>query len=417
MKKTLITFVLLLAFIMIFTGCLAMPNTSFYGNNVSGAYSRFIPLLNFNGEDSYRILQLTDIQFVDSYISDKSKAVMDKLIDNSEPNLIIITGDLVSSEMLVNNTESGKAINDDIVAYFEEKQIAWTIVFGNHDGLMQDVNGVAWKEYLYNECYKNAVYFVGGADSLSQKTVDSERIKQSEDVCEVYFGDDNAEVSDQFFNFSIYIKNGDDLVFTLMGLDTGTLGGASANGGSYIELTQKQADFYENSCILKSDGTKAEKGEEAVPTLLFTHQPLNMYNTAYLNRYNSSKVENFAGEILDSKTSTAPNGICSPFIDYEIFESVMLERKNIAGVFVGHDHLNTFTAIYKPSEDYKVMLSYGRISSYGLPFYPGNDFIRGGRVIDLKNDGTFSTSDVLCELISSENGYEFGYFEKDIIKY
>lgn len=417
MKKTTIAFVLFLALLLAFTGCLALPNTSFYSGSGGGAYSRFLPLLNFNGEENYRILQITDIQFVDSSISDKSRAVMDKLIDNSKPDLIIITGDLVSSEMYINDTENAKAINDDIVAYFEEKQIAWTIVFGNHDGIMNDVDGIAWKKYLYDECYKTAKYFVGGIDSLSQKTVDTDKIKQSKDVCEIYFGDDNADVSDQFFNFSIYIKDGDNLAFTLMGLDTGTLSNANANGGSYIELTKKQADFYENSCILKPDGTKAENREEAVPILLFTHQPLNMYNTAYLNRINSSKVERYVGKISDSKSSTAPNGICSPFIDYEIFENVMLENKNIAGVFVGHDHLNTFTAVYKPSDDYKVMLSYGRISSYGFPFYPGNDFVRGGRVIDLNKNGSFNTSDVLCELLSSENGYEFGYIETDTIEY
>lgn len=133
-----------------------------------------------------------------------------------------------------------------------------------------------------------------------------------------------------------------------------------------------------------------------------------MYNTAYLSRFNSSKVESFAGENLE--------GICSPNINYEIFENVMLESKNIVGVFVGHDHLNTFAAVYKPSDDYSVMLAYGRISSYGYPFYPGNDFVRGGRVIDLKRDGTFSSSDVQCPLISSENGYEFGYLETDTVE-
>lgn len=415
-QKPFLLIILLIIFATLFTGCLAKPNTAPYYVKHEGAYQRFSPLLNFGKKDVYRILQMTDIQFIEAEISPKGIAVMDKLIEESKPDLIVITGDISSPEMFINDAASVKAVNLAVRDYFDSKKIAWTLVFGNHDGLMKDVNGQNWKQYIFNECYKTAEYFVGGDDSLSQNTKNTQYLKQSKDICEIYYGNDDPKISDQYFNFSIYIKDGNNLVFTLMGLDTGTCANAELNNGTYVPLTESQAEFYKNSCYLKADGTKASNKAEAVPTLLFTHQPLNMYNTMFLNRMDTAVVRDYAGEILDSETASAPNGICSPRIGYETFENVMLEYKNITGVFVGHDHVNTLAGFYKPADDYEVLLAYGRISSFGLPFYPTADFVRGGRVIDLEKDGTFSTFDARCRLLSSIDGnYVFDYEEEDLI--
>ena len=48
--------------------------------------------LRFDEQGNFKILQMTDIQFLD-YMDDKSLAVMNSTIDYAKPDLIVLTGD------------------------------------------------------------------------------------------------------------------------------------------------------------------------------------------------------------------------------------------------------------------------------------------------------------------------------------
>lgn len=92
--------------------------------------------LDMGGED-YKVLILTDIHLKNSgtfaaflginYILDwTSKGALDKLVEKTDPDLILILGDSVLTDR--NDIETER-----IVSYFDSYEIPWACVFGNHD--------------------------------------------------------------------------------------------------------------------------------------------------------------------------------------------------------------------------------------------------------------------------------------------
>lgn len=354
----------------------------------------------------FRILQLADIQFsTSSGMPERDKALLDKMISESLPDLIVLTGDQMGSKT---TGEKALEVAKQIVDYFDSKEINWTAVFGNHDGESNYLS----KKGIY-EVYSSSKFFINTDEKWNG-------LKS--------FSDNN----DSLTNFSIPVKKSSgEILCNLLLLDTQTV---NPYGKGYAPLTEEQKNFY------NSEGERlAKEYGKTIPMLMFTHVPPMMYRHVYDKKDDAKIVSKHVGE--NEELGNPPN-IAAPLNDPNKFEYQMLKNKDIKGVFAGHDHLNYFVGQYHPfadseyisgkgerklgltqdeineikgKSDYNLTLAFCRQSSYQLGVYPGmkDTFIRGGRVIDIKG-ATFETSDLQAEKVKDKNIFKVKLKDKFI---
>ncbi len=117
-----------------------------------------------------------------------------------------------------------------------------------------------------------------------------------------------------------------------------------------------------------SDAIKNAYGD--IPALAFFHIPIPEFTDAWL-------FEHCLGDRFEHVTSATVNSG---------FFSAALKQGDIKGIFVGHDHTNSYSA-----DIFGIKLAYGRCTSYHCNL---GDFPRGGRIILLK-DQSFETYNLL----------------------
>lgn len=314
----------------------------------------------------FRILQLTDIQFIKD-MDRKSIEVMDKTIAEAKPDLIVLTGDQISGEYMWHIKCKVKRLLGQITSYFDSKEIPWTMCFGNHDGI--------WKKkskLFMLDIYKTGKYFIG--DSVSK------------DGVEVYCDNEKDSVA----NYFIPVLNKENKpVYGVLIMDT-----ESCLTEPYKTFNDSQIDFY----------SRISDSYPELPVAMFTHLPIRKMQEAYDERENRQKVRVFGGEIEKPEVGRVYYAIKNEEQN-DKFEQKMQKYKNIKGVFVGHDHTSNFAVNYNMTEDYNLVMAYGRLSTYGFTswqYYPFSfrdrkfykNYQKGGRVIDLYEDGNLSTFDL-----------------------
>lgn len=333
----------------------------------SGAQKGSVDLKLKVGEDGrFDILQMADIQFVGA-IGENSLKVMDATIASSNPDLIVLTGDQISPEYLVGQKWKAKKILNQITSYFDGKKIPWTAAFGNHDGSC----GVITKREML-EIYQKSAYFIGG-------------LEQSESW-ETYIN----EEEDSYCNYFIPVYDGDKVTHGVMLLDC-----MSCLVGPYDGYTQGQIDFY-NQMSEKYKGVEFS---------VYTHEPTEEFQTMYDNRENKDVVPQFLGEIESPEDGIVYYPTKNPESN-ELLRESMKSNKNVKGIYAGHDHTSNFAGVYKMSDDYSVVLAYGRMSSYGYgewKYFMSSgakrklykNYARGGRVVSFTSNGEYCTFDLL----------------------
>lgn len=321
------------------------------------------------GEDGkFDILQLTDIQFVD-YVDDRSVAVMSAAISYADPDLIVITGDQISPEYLVGQKKKTKKILNQITAFFDSKQIPWTVCFGNHDGAM----GVISKKEMV-EIYQKSAFFIGG---LTES-----------DYCESYIN----EKEDTYCNYFIpvYEQGRGAVAHGVFIMDC-----ATSLMSPYDGFTSGQIDFY-NSMSKKYPGVNIS---------MYTHEPTQEFQTMYDNRNDKQKVGIFKGEIEKPERGKTYYPTKDSAAN-ERFSQSLKNNNNVRGIYVGHDHLSNFAGVYNIGEDNSIILAYGRMSTYGFGewryfMFNSSDrkqyknYPRGGRTVTVSVDGGYTTRDIL----------------------
>lgn len=297
-----------------------------------------------NQEDKdFKLLQLTDIHLGGSNASfgnDKlALNAMYKLIKYTEPDLIIITGDMLFSSILsrnVNNANAAIALK----VFMEKIGIPWTITFGNHD----------YELYNTHDQSKIENIFSSDKNFLFNKA---------------FYHDENA-----YSNQAIKLYNYDNTINTLI---------LTLDSNELIKNESNSIAWY-NMIIEMSEITEGKN----VPSLLFLHMPLYEYENAW-NSKNNDEVTYLYGEKRED--------IC-----YEkktnLFNAI-LEKESTKGIFCGHDHLNDFSLIYKG-----VRMTYGKSIDYITYKGIGNKKAqRGGTLIEIKNDSSFNVTPISLENI------------------
>lgn len=258
------------------------------------------PVLMFNQNGKFKIVQFTDVHFkYNSYRSDSALVLMKKILDRENPDLVILTGDIVCSA----NT---RLAWNSLCRVLIDAKVPWAVTLGNHD-IEYEMTG---KQIMYTLGELPYNLTVNGPENISGNGNYILKIQSS----------DMSETAALIYCFDSH--TGFDPVTYL---------------GNYEWIMSDQVDWYRKQ---SSNFTKGNGGEPK-PSLAFFHIPLPEYNE-------------IIGEV--STTGVMKEVVCSPEINSGLF-GAMIESGDVMGIFTGHDHNNNFIGSL-----HNICLAYGNVS-------------------------------------------------------
>jgi len=290
----------------------------------------------FRKDHTFKIAQFTDIHWDNqSAKCVQTTETIRNVLAEEKPDLAILTGDIVTA---VPANKGWMAI----AKIFAEAQTSWAVTLGNHDA-EPDIT----RDQIF-ELLQPLPYFVGskgpelygcGNYTLPIKSADGKSV-----AAVIYCMDSNDYPKDKKI-------------------------------GHYDWIHYDQIGWYRNA----SDQFTASNNNLPIPSVAFFHIPLIEYNKV-------------AGKELTMGTKN--EDVASSDINSGLFAS-MVEKKDMMGVFVGHDHDNDYIGI-----EHDIALAFGQVT--GADAY-GN-FERGARIIEL-HEGEFSFN----SWIRTPSGKNFDY--------
>ena len=266
------------------------------------------PILKFNEDGKFKIIQFTDIHFkYNSYRSDSALMMMKAAIEAEKPDLIVLTGDVVCTDRTRDAWYS-------LSKTFIESEVPWAVILGNHD-IESELTGKQIMEIVSdfpNSLTENGPEDISGAGNYILKI---QGFKSSDPEAVLYFLDSHSG-----------LKKEDGL-------------------GRYEWIKSDQVEWYRN----ESKKLTAKNGGKPYPALAFFHIPLIEYN-----------------EVWGAKTTVGvkEESVCSPDINSGMYNA-FLESKDVMGMFVGHDHVNNYIGCLRG-----ICMAYGQSSgreTYGKP--------------------------------------------------
>ena len=282
-------------------------------------------VLKLDYKSNYRILQLSDVHLGDKDNLDKHFKFMDLTIKDSNPDLIVVTGDIF--------TFASKSTAKRFFEFLDGYGVNWTITYGNHDE--QCYFSVDWLTSLLNDYGSHCVF----------KDI------QDDDV------QGNA-------NFAINLMKDGKAFEQLIVMDSNRYYYGDYFGYDYFK--DNQIEWYSNLI----DYTTEQNGGAVVPSLMFYHIPLPEIDDAWDKAKEGDPEAKLISGEKNEKT-------CPP--DYNSgFFKVIQEKGSTTGMYFGHDHVNNFIVNYKGID-----FAYG-IKATDRIYYQEN--MMGGRTIVLKDD-------------------------------
>jgi 3',5'-cyclic AMP phosphodiesterase CpdA len=257
------------------------------------------PVLQFDAEGKFKIVQFTDIHYIDG--NPKSEPAIERIhevLDAEKPDLIIVTGDVVFGKPA---DKSMRSVLDAIAG----KRIPFAVLFGNHDDEFDRS-----RTELYNIISSYPYNLTATVEGLSGvgNCILPVKGKNGQTAAVLYCFDSNA-------------------YSTIAGVE----------GYDYIKFDQ--INWYrENSAAF----TRANGGTP-LPSLAFFHIPLPEYGIA-------------AADEKAVLIGTRKEKSCPPELNSGLFASIK-EMGDVMGTFAGHDHDNDYAVMYKG-----ILLAYGRFT-------------------------------------------------------
>lgn len=283
--------------------------------------------LQFNKKGTFKIVQFTDLHVdmrTDKYL--QTLETMKSVLEQEKPDFVILTGDLLWAAPAKNALlELAKPVVD--------ANVPWTVAFGNHD-----VEFDMTKEEIW-ELYKTLPGFVGDVGNVSGV---------GNNVFPILSSDGKGKLISAIFTLDSHSDSKNRVLY-----------------GSYDWMKYDQVAWYRS----ESDRLAEIHGGKPVPSIMFFHIPIPEFHPMADNE----------AELVGDKEE----GVSDSHINSGLFAS-MVDKENIMGAFVGHDHDNNYVGLHK-----NIALGYGQVT--GADAY--GDLERGGRVIELYENkpNTFKT--------------------------
>ncbi len=259
-------------------------------------------ILRFRSDRCFKIVQFTDIHWHNGEAPDQQSAkLMTQIAKAESPDLIVLTGDILSGGGCEDAADSLRQVIETVAAC----EVPWAAVFGNHDD-----EGNADRHELMAVMQENSF-------SLSQPG--------PEDVPGV--GN---------YTLPIQSSDGNASAAILYFIDSGSY--APTDIGGYDWIRREQIAWY----LQESAKFTAEAGHR-LPALAFFHIPIPEYD-----------------EVWDFHTcyGVKYENVCAPQINTGFF-AALHEAGDVMGTFVGHEHINDFWG-----DLHGIRLCYGRATGY-----------------------------------------------------
>lgn len=315
--------------------------------------------LRFSAEGKLKIVQFTDTQ--DGPNTDpRTVALIRAVLDDQKPDVVLFTGDQLTSAS--KTPDDVRRVIDNIVRPVDDRRIPWLVVFGNHDedhtprtGLDRAAMLRIYRSYPYN-LNRESPEGVTGTGVMHALVLGS-----------------HSEAP----------------AFNLWALDSGRYAPEKIAGQVVAEefllgwswmpdwawIPHDQVRWYTRT----SEKLEREHGRK-IPSLMFFHIPLQefrqMYeNDAYKRAHPELGLLPQHGVVGERNEDECPGPFNSGLF------AAALERGDVKGMFVGHDHVNDYAGNY-----FGITLGYSANSgfaTYGLGG-PDNHRMRGARVFEVE---------------------------------
>lgn len=307
----------------------------------------------------FKILQLTDIHLggsLFSYFKDK-KALMAcyQLIISSEPDLIIVTGDLIYPVGVMSFSFNNRAPVIQFCNFMKNIGVPWAFTYGNHDteevavldieefnSLLIDLSKENPKKFLYPSIQPDI------------------------------YGRNNQviEIRNEYGN----------LIQALFLMDSNSYINGKSIIRKYDYIRDDQVEWYRNKVLSLSE---QEGGR--IDSMIFFHIPLYEYRIINnLYKHNSSDIVYYYGKISEK--------ICTSAFESKLFNTA-IELGSTKAMFWGHDHYNNQSLEYKG-----IRMTYGYSIDYlAMPGICKHNVQRGGTLISINCNGGFKVSP--CRLV------------------
>lgn len=333
-KKKFLTMLIITLTAAIVTGSIMMglfipihgePNDTDYWSEYCAFDISSLPTVEA-GEDGFRILQLTDLHYVYPHLTSKTDKLVETLVKENDPDMIVITGDSTIGPANASFTKH-------LVKLMDGLGKPWAVVYGNHDAEGKADKFRLGEIYSDSEycLYENGPYNIGGTG-----------------------------------NYAVNITQNGSPFYSLIMMDS----------NMYIEYDGKE----EYGCFTPSQVTWYDWLQSGLiasgyeKSMMFFHIPFPEYRDAYAAWEQSGFDPAIgSGDKREEECNATPNP--------GMFDKI-LEKGATTHVFVGHDHVNDYIVEYKG-----VTLGYGVKSSE--QYYHDDDKV-GGLIIDINADGSVS---------------------------
>ena len=350
-------FVLALAFVMIAAACvLTVACNDKGGDNAvsfvkAGKSDDGYATVYIDGDRDMRIMVLSDPQ-VDVYEkykvvgspgNDKTYAFVEDFVKTTNPDLVIINGDLVMNDMPF---KSSTPYFDRYGEIFERLQTPWTFTFGNHDCDLKWTMASAEVDTENKQCSKAKLIAY-----MSQKYAHC--LMNSDEKC--LDGDGN-----HFVNIR---KRSGELVYTLCLLDCTFDENKVYN---YVP-TANQVEWYRNTINSISDRELGEnRGENVVKSMIFNHVGIPEFKEAWEKAWNDGNPTSdyFYGRYFEGNYSKK----YADMPQNERIFTVAKELGSTSAIFMCHHHDNDFSVNYEG-----IRLTFGQHSGYSHNYRTTHD--------------------------------------------
>lgn len=303
--------------------------------------------LQYNGDGTFRIMQISDMQDY-APMEIITKNILRKALDDYPVDLIVLTGDNISSTSLTRGWAAWAIA--EFMNIFEDYGIPVAMTFGNHD----DENTLADKAFQVKQ-YEKYDCFVGCT------------------------GEDLGSTNLATYYVPIYSSTDkNDMVSNIWMIDSGTYNTENDRGG-YACTTKAQIDWYKTK-----SAELEEKYGRKIPSLMFQHIIVPQIWDALVEGDEAQGGGIWHGDkylvLPEGTVGTLGEGPCPPNYDNGQFDAV-LERGDVMAMFFGHDHTNTFELNYK---------GVGLINTAGAGSNSYNSENEGVRIITLNENDPWS---------------------------
>ena len=290
------------------------------------------PSLKFKPNKTFKIVQFSDIQD-DQNLDPRTSSAMARILDSEKPDLVVLTGDTVSTGGLTKIEDLKSAIQQ-LSKPMEDRRIPWVTVLGNHD--TDGLSKLKITKAEMFELYRAYPYNISPVDPKGVTGSGNALLKVLGSSGKAAFGvwliDSNAYVKKEYSGQTL---------------------------DSYDWIRSSQVAWY----LEQSKLAESELGAK-LPGIMFFHICLPEY--AQL-----AATKKYTGERNEPE--------CPSTINSGLFAAI-LDRGDVLGTYVGHDHANTYEGLW-----YGVRLGYGGSIGYGTYGVDSNvesekQRIRGARV-------------------------------------